>query len=512
MRNTLFIRLLIPATPQHEPSTYPVEWCVWEYSKAGVKNASGKTGKAMPLRRGSLLEASLESHNRRVVAIVPNQTTLVTQVDLPPKAGNRIQQIIPFLLEDQIADDISQMHFATASQPRKGQPLLVAVINKAQMQLYIDLFAQTECKLQILTAPSFCIPNAPNTLGIRGTDTAAAISTEPNKSKYSTAKPARRTFTNKTLSSKPLTSKPSGDEAFLNVLVDNNTCWLRGPTQTGLCIDTEMLPVLLQHLNNSKQSAETKSDSVEKDINISANTVDHAYKTVYLQFTQASDQLSGGLAAFTEKLKSQAPHFDFKAREYFHPDVLTAFAEGWQEKSINLLQNDFSQSASNKAFFKHWGIAASFVLAIAGLATVQQSLHVSDLEAQNNYLRSEINREFSIALPNTRKVDARAQIEQALNATQQGNTVTQTQLLQLIDRISGPLKQNTQIKLQQVAWRNDKLELEVTLPNIQLIEALKQQLETSTNQQINIGSSARVNPSQPALGYKVKLSLIDPLS
>jgi len=86
---------------------------------------------------GSLHEASGLAANRKVLAVVNGATILHTEPVLPPmKGGAKLAQVVPFALEDQLATDVDDLHFAVGKRSaRPGTP--VAVVAHEQIQTWL---------------------------------------------------------------------------------------------------------------------------------------------------------------------------------------------------------------------------------------------------------------------------------------------------------------------------------------------------------------------------------------
>jgi len=86
---------------------------------------------------GTLQEASGLAINRKVLAVVNGATVLHTEPVLPPlKGGAKLAQIIPFALEDQLATDVDDLHFAVGRrQSRPGTP--IAVVAHEQIKQWL---------------------------------------------------------------------------------------------------------------------------------------------------------------------------------------------------------------------------------------------------------------------------------------------------------------------------------------------------------------------------------------
>lgn len=108
--------------------TDPISWLVYSRTEDEII-ASGELPNAEAL--SSLTE---RAGQRSVIALAPSSEILLKWVELPPKAGRKIISAIPFMLEDELATDISQQFFAIG--PKRGDEQAVAVVSHEKMELW----------------------------------------------------------------------------------------------------------------------------------------------------------------------------------------------------------------------------------------------------------------------------------------------------------------------------------------------------------------------------------------
>jgi len=70
--------------------------------------------------RGTLNEAAGATQGRRTVVVVPGQDVLLTAAIVPTRNRQRIATALPFLLEDQLANDVDELHFAVGQRAADG--------------------------------------------------------------------------------------------------------------------------------------------------------------------------------------------------------------------------------------------------------------------------------------------------------------------------------------------------------------------------------------------------------
>ncbi len=108
----------------------PVNWLVWSAQEKEII-ASGLLDNAEDL--SSLSE---RAGKRPVTVLVPGCDFYLKWVTLPAKASRKAMTAIPFMLEEELSNDISEQFFALGM--RKGQQQAVAVVSRTKMQKWMD--------------------------------------------------------------------------------------------------------------------------------------------------------------------------------------------------------------------------------------------------------------------------------------------------------------------------------------------------------------------------------------
>ena len=91
-----------------------------------------------PEAQGSLDEAAIETDGRRVIALVPGTDVLTTKVDIPAK-GHKLMAALPYALEEFLAQDVEELHFAIGDKRSSGHTP-VCVVSEERMEEWIELF------------------------------------------------------------------------------------------------------------------------------------------------------------------------------------------------------------------------------------------------------------------------------------------------------------------------------------------------------------------------------------
>src|SRR5262245_28926721 len=114
MAESLIIHLRDGAAPQ---------WMVCNEDGHVVVNAiSGDLVQAVPLSTG-----------RRVAVILPSQEALVTESDVPAKNAAKLATVVPYALEERVADEIENLHFAIGERDATSGRVPVVVIERKRL-------------------------------------------------------------------------------------------------------------------------------------------------------------------------------------------------------------------------------------------------------------------------------------------------------------------------------------------------------------------------------------------
>ncbi len=110
---------------------------------------------------GPLTLAATQAAGRRLCVLAPPADVLLTQPELPARAGAKLQQIVPYALEEQLADDIEELHFAVGKRPRDSTRTPVAVVSRALMDEWLSMLREAGLSPECLYAESELLPRNP---------------------------------------------------------------------------------------------------------------------------------------------------------------------------------------------------------------------------------------------------------------------------------------------------------------------------------------------------------------
>jgi general secretion pathway protein L len=145
MAETLIIQLRDGDAPR---------WMVCNEDGQVLVNAvSGELANAAPLATG-----------RRVAAILPASDVLVAESDAPAKSAAKLAQVIPFALEERVADEIENLHFAIGERDPNSGRIPVLVVARARIDAWLAQLRAAGIEPQAIYSEATLLPAMPGQL------------------------------------------------------------------------------------------------------------------------------------------------------------------------------------------------------------------------------------------------------------------------------------------------------------------------------------------------------------
>lgn len=141
MRETLYLRLR-----STQPDA-PTEFCL----------AAAEAGRSWAVNVAPLAEVLAQAPGRRLVALVPAEDLRLLQVEVPARQPARVLQAAPYLLEDQLADEVDSLHFALGPRQADGR-WAIACVAHARMEQWLAPFLATGLRPDELVPEPLCLP------------------------------------------------------------------------------------------------------------------------------------------------------------------------------------------------------------------------------------------------------------------------------------------------------------------------------------------------------------------
>jgi len=118
---------------------------------------------------GELADAAGDIGDRSVIVLVPATTALTTTVNIPIKGGSRLLAALPFALEEQLADDIDDLHFAAGVRRDSGL-VPVAIVAHEQMAEWLARLDAAGLPVARIVPENYGLARIPGTMSLLSAD------------------------------------------------------------------------------------------------------------------------------------------------------------------------------------------------------------------------------------------------------------------------------------------------------------------------------------------------------
>lgn len=117
-----------------------------------------------PPAEGGLADAARHVGDRTVIVLVPATEVATLSVNLPAR-GARLEAALPYALEDQVADDVENLHFAAGARRDNGE-LPVAVVARSKMAEWLAVLEDAGIQAAKIIPENNGLALIPNTLSL----------------------------------------------------------------------------------------------------------------------------------------------------------------------------------------------------------------------------------------------------------------------------------------------------------------------------------------------------------
>ncbi len=417
MADWLLLRL--PRMPE-EPATWLVA------SAAGAPLAATQSG--------TLAAAAPAAAGRRVCAVVPGTDVLLAEPELPAKSGVKLQQLVPYALEEQLADNIDELHFALGRRAADSRRTPVAVVARALMDEWLAALRAAGLEPDCVYADSELLPANPG----------QAVA-----------------------------------------LLEEDTVCVRAPGAPPVSLPIDALAQALGIAESPPRAAAALAVTVAPAADEPADE-------------PGAGGAAGGLILYSGSAEWQRHSAEVEAARGRFASVkvqllsdgpLALFAQQLPTTSaINLLQGPYTAKSSRAAGLSAWRVAALLLLSLVALHVVGRAAELRVLKGKEHEVDASIRDTFHRALPSEPgTTDARRRMEQRLAAVRNGGG--SSGLLGALQAVAQARGASAGTSVQSLNFHDGLLELTVNAPDAASLDHLSQQLRNGGWQANLVGGS-----------------------
>lgn len=378
---------------------------------------------------GPLAEAAADSRDRKVIVLVPGADVLTTSVDLPIKAGARLHAALPYALEESVAEDVEQLHFAAGTRRDQGRTP-VAVVRRGLMD---DWLARL---LDAGIVATKLIPEYHGLARIPGT---------------------------------------------ISLMLDDGLVFINDGDDTELVMQ-DMAPgdalVAIGALD------ETPVGDEEDD---AGDAAPRAPRHLLAWCAPADDER---FQHDWNALRHELDSVDIKLLpDGALPRLAATVATG---AGINLLQGQYGPKAEYTGMLAPWRHAAMLLLALLIVATGAKAVSVYTLSQQESLLRDQFQTDYQQIAPGAPAVEDPLRLVASLRARAGGGSGTPQVLLQALGQLSQATTQNSDARIEAISFRSGVVDVRLTAPNVSVLDGIRRTVDESGNFVARIQSTDQV--------------------
>jgi len=102
-------------------------------------------------------ELTRAATGRRVVALVPSARVLLTHAQVPARRASQLLAAVPYALEESLAGDVDDLHFAIGERSRDGA-VQVAVVARTEMERWLEQLRELGLRPQVMLPDLLALP------------------------------------------------------------------------------------------------------------------------------------------------------------------------------------------------------------------------------------------------------------------------------------------------------------------------------------------------------------------
>lgn len=129
----------------------PVEWTEVNQTGQVIQGSHGY---------GTLNQAAEVAPNKKVVVLIPATQVLITHAAIPPARGSKLLQVLPYALEEQLAEDVEDLHFAIGPQ-NDDKTYLAAAVRREVIQTWQEILNDAGLYPKAIVPDSIAMPTVP---------------------------------------------------------------------------------------------------------------------------------------------------------------------------------------------------------------------------------------------------------------------------------------------------------------------------------------------------------------
>ena len=393
-----------------------MQWLVW----SPLQNEVIASGQLVDINHlGELAKYALA---RPVYGLVPASEMLLTQVTIPAGSSRQLAAALPYLLEEELAQDVERLHVQLLQ--RDNDIATVAIIEHQKVTSWLTAFAECGIELKKLIPDCLCLPLFNDGYSAAEIDGQWLIR----------------------------------QSEVMGVCADSN--WL------GTWITSQKAPIVIDTVDDEANDDEIESDAeaerIAEDVESIVAATEILAQVTINHYTPAPLNVPG-------RWQSQPPEL-----------VMQLLAIGAAESKATLLSGPYKPQAAWRKHLQPWRKVAIAAVVVLVALVGERVLTTQRLEHQANAYHAESERIFRQVLPQFKRIPSQSYLKNQMNAALKslGGHDEQNGMLMWLSELKPALIKVPTIKIINLKYDQTRgeLRLQATAAGFQDFEQLRSAL------------------------------------
>lgn len=488
-----------------------------------------------PIFHGDLKTAANHAAGCKVTVWVRGSEILHTTVDLPNMNRQRLLKAIPFALEETVACDLSELHFALGQRTEKGA-LSVAIVAKVQVACWLERLHHAGIQADALCPLMFGLPVLEKTWTLFLTGPAPGdLALLRQSQQLGSSLELQNVLPYLTLAVeqcagelRPQTIRVVTCDGEENRLPGGDDWSLR--ESNGPALDAEFEPEDLSAAED--MDTDTDSDDIDADTGSASSLLDLRLAAADLtlpvvdkdadndtegdsEFSNAIDDSrafadsrtaeDGSLDTSRDKDSDEDVHWAVidhlrvlcqangivLEQSSYHELPLRYYAEHFVDATaLNILQGDYSRKEQLEKMFRPWiptgAVAATWLLMQAGLL-IANYVTLAERETQ---LLTQMDEVYAEAFPEAKQTKLHLREMKGRLAKLKTEESKESGFIPLLYQAGQVLNDTADMTISGIRYKSNKLDINMEIADLQALDALKEKLITKAQVNVEIVSAS----------------------
>lgn len=410
-----------------------------------VLDASGRL--LTPVGRGPLAAARAAVTGRRVVVLVPSTEAVATQAVLPAAGQARLRQLVPYSLEDYVADDVDDLLFAIGAKLSTGATA-VTIVAREQLDRWLSTLSDAGISPQVVCTEADGVPDIPGTLCLM-------------------------------IEGERIYGRRAGQSPFV----------FEGVTLTEAL---DVLGITSAAESAEEPAAEPAEESVGSAVSLAPRVLVYTDQAGHAHFEAELAEL--GTAGLSYEIKVLA--------DGAFPHLAATLA---QRSATNLLQGPYAPRSNWLAYARPWRVAAGLLLAAALIGAVSRGAEYFALRREATALTDRITTMCSQVVSATRLTACQAEVRQRLQKAPGVGAGAGAAFLDTLAAIAQ--SRAADLTIDALSYRNSAMDLQLVADNVSTLDDFARALQDTRHYAAKIESTTN---SDKGVEGRVKVTGVSP--